>query len=85
MRVLEQGSDAYKELASLVKELLVPIAFDDLRDLIREGPLEAGSGVSNSGRDMLVHLGLAKAIVVRGRQGFYAATSLGWDVYHAVL
>lgn len=59
-------------------------AVDTLHALVKSGPLFDGDVPSKSGRDALVALGLAtRNIIVRGQQGYQAATSAGWYVCRA--
>jgi hypothetical protein len=54
---------------------------DTLIALVENGPLEDGDVPSKSGRDSLISRGLAVKIVVKGSDGYNAATYLGRDVY----
>lgn len=54
---------------------------DTLVALVESGPLEDGDVPSKSGRDDLIHKGLAAKIMVNGRDGYQAATYAGRDAY----
>lgn len=71
--------------AWLARQALSPAEFDTLAALVTNGPVWDGDLPSKAGRDTLIALGLAVKCVHRGRQGFQAATDLGWRVYNATL
>ena len=48
-----------------------------LKQLIKEGPIWDGDLISKAGRDTLLDTKLATKIVVKGKQGYQAATYLG--------
>lgn len=52
--------------------------------LVERGPLWDGDVPSKSGRDALIDRGLAARIVVRGEDGWQAATYAGRDAYTAL-
>lgn len=54
---------------------------DDLVALVEEGPLEDGDVPSKQGRNALIERGFAQRIVVKGDDGFTAATILGARLY----
>lgn len=54
---------------------------DTLIGLIENGPLEDGDVPSKNGRDQLIDQGCAQRIVVRGSDGFTAATLKGAALY----
>ena len=56
---------------------------DDLIALVECGPLEDGDVPSKSGRDSLIEKGLAVRVVVKGQDGYTAATYAGARVYKA--
>lgn len=51
--------------------------------LVEHGPLWDGDVPSKSGRDGLLQKGLAVRIVVKGEDGYQAATYVGRDAYKA--
>lgn len=51
--------------------------------LVERGPLWDGDVPSKSGRDALISQGLAARIVVRGEDGWQAATYAGREAYKA--
>lgn len=56
-------------------------AKDTLIALVECGPLEDGDVPSKLGRDCLLELGLAAKVIVKGRDGFQAATYAGAEAY----
>lgn len=56
---------------------------DTLIALVERGPLWDGDVPSKSGRDDLIERGLAQRVVVRGEDGWTAATYAGRDAYKA--
>lgn len=56
---------------------------DTLIALVECGPLFDGDVPSKSGRDSLIEKGLAVKVVVRGEDGWQAATYAGRDAYKA--
>lgn len=56
---------------------------DTLIALIENGPLSDGDLPSKHGRDLLIKRGLAVRVVMRGQDGFQAATYAGRDAYKA--
>ncbi|NPT59685.1 hypothetical protein [Paraburkholderia elongata] len=56
-------------------------AIDTLVALVENGPLWDGDVPSKSGRDTLVVAGLASCIVVKGEDGYQAATLAGAAAY----
>ena len=54
---------------------------DTLIALVEQGPLWDGDVPSKRGRDSLVERGLAAKVVVRGEDGWQAATYAGRDAY----
>ncbi|MBP6564013.1 MAG: hypothetical protein KA200_00210 [Burkholderiales bacterium] len=57
--------------------------FDTLQALVLNGPLWDGDVPSKSGRDSLIDRKLAVRIVVRGEDGYTAATYAGRDLWKA--
>jgi hypothetical protein len=57
--------------------------FDTLHALVLNGPLWDGDVPSKSGRDSLIDRGLAVRVVVRGEDGYTAATYAGRDTWKA--
>lgn len=57
--------------------------FDTLHALVLHGPLWDGDVPSKSGRDSLIDRGLAVRVVVRGEDGYTAATYAGRDAWKA--
>lgn len=57
---------------------------DTLIALVEHGPLWAGDVPSKAGRDTLVSRGLAAYVVVKGEDGYAAATYAGRDAYTAM-
>ncbi|MBP6564346.1 MAG: hypothetical protein KA200_01910 [Burkholderiales bacterium] len=57
--------------------------FDTLHGLVLNGPLWDGDVPSKSGRDSLIERGLAVRVVVRGEDGYTAATYAGRDAWKA--
>lgn len=54
---------------------------DDLTALVESGPLWDGDVPSKLGRDYLIEHGLAVRVIVRGSDGYTAATYAGRDEY----
>ena len=54
---------------------------DTLIALVEQGPLWDGDVPSKQGRDSLVQRGLAVKVVVKGEDGWQAATYAGRDAY----
>lgn len=54
---------------------------DTLIALVEQGPLWDGDVPSKAGRDALIAAGLAVRVVVKGEDGWQAATYVGRDVY----
>lgn len=63
------------------KALLTGAEKDTLIALVEQGPLWDGDVPSKQGRDSLVERGLAVKIVVKGEDGWQAATYSGRDTY----
>jgi hypothetical protein len=57
---------------------------DTLIALVEQGPLWDGDVPSKQGRDALVQQGLAVRVVVKGEDGWQAATYAGRDAYKAL-
>ena len=57
---------------------------DTLIALVENGPLWDGDVPSKQGRDSLVQGGLAAKVVVKGEDGWQAATYAGRDAYRAL-
>ena len=57
---------------------------DVLIALVEQGPLWDGDVPSKTGRDALVARGLAVRVVVKGEDGWQAATYAGRDAYKAL-
>lgn len=57
---------------------------DTLIALVEQGPLWDGDVSSKSGRDALIAQGLAVRVVVKGEDGWQAATYAGRDAYKAL-
>jgi len=57
---------------------------DTLIALVEQGPLWDGDVPSKQGRDSLVQRGLAAKVVVKGEDGWQAATYAGRDAYKAL-
>lgn len=55
--------------------------FDSLLALIKNGPCWDGDVPSKSGRDELIERGYAVRVVVKGEDGFTAATYKGRDLF----
>lgn len=97
LRSFDQGSaeydEAFNDVASRMKELGVLGAragekpagklHDSLQQLVETGPVWDGYAISKSYRDDLIDLGLATRCVVRGQQGYTAATYLGFSLLRA--
>jgi hypothetical protein len=56
-------------------------AIDTLVALVERGPLEDGDVPSKTGRNILCELGLASKVVVKGQDGYQAATYEGAEAY----
>ena len=56
---------------------------DTLIALVEHGPLWDGDVPSKAGRDALIAQGLAVRVVVKGEDGWQAATYAGRDAYKA--
>lgn len=54
---------------------------DTLIALVEQGPLWDGDVPSKHGRDLLLEQGLAVRVVVKGEDGWQAATYAGRDAY----
>lgn len=63
------------------ERLLDGAAIDTLHALMKAGPLFDGDVPSKRGRDMLAENGLAARIVVKGEDGYNAATHWGAMIY----
>lgn len=61
------------------------LCFASLEALILNGPQEDGDVLSKISRDDLVRENLAERVVIKGRQGYNAATNLGYLVYKRCL
>jgi hypothetical protein len=57
---------------------------DTLIALVEKGPLWDGDVPSKQGRDSLVQRGLAAKVIVKGEDGWQAATYAGRDAYKAM-
>ncbi|MGC4076250.1 MAG: hypothetical protein QM702_04310 [Rubrivivax sp.] len=57
---------------------------DTLIALVEQGPLSDGDVPSKQGRDSLMQRGLAAKVVVKGEDGWQAATYAGRDTYKAL-
>jgi len=57
---------------------------DTLIALVEQGPLWDGDVPSKAGRDALIAQGLAVRVVVKGEDGWQAATYAGRDAYKAL-
>ena len=57
---------------------------DTLVALVERGPLWDGDVPSKSGRDALLERGHAIRVIVKGEDGWQAATYLGRDAYKAL-
>ncbi len=57
---------------------------DTLIALVERGPLWDGDVPSKQGRDSLVRRGLAAKVIVKGEDGWQAATYAGRDAYKAL-
>jgi hypothetical protein len=57
---------------------------DTLIALVQQGPLWDGDVPSKAGRDALLAQGLAVRVVVKGEDGWQAATYAGRDAYKAL-
>lgn len=57
---------------------------DTLIALVERGPLWDGDVPSKTGRDALIAQGLAVRVVVKGEDGWQAATYAGRDAYKAL-
>ncbi len=57
---------------------------DTLTALVEQGPLWDGDVPSKAGRDALIAAGLAARVVVKGEDGWQAATYKGRDAYRAL-
>lgn len=57
---------------------------DTLIALVEQGPLWDGDVPSKRGRDSLVQRGLAAKVIVKGEDGWQAATYAGRDAYKAL-
>jgi len=57
---------------------------DTLIALVEQGPLWDGDVPSKAGRDALLAQGLAARVVVKGEDGWQAATYAGRDAYKAL-
>ena len=63
--------------------MLTGSEMDTLIALVEQGPLWDGDVPSKQGRDSLVQRGLAAKVVVKGEDGWQAATYAGRDAYRA--
>lgn len=57
---------------------------DTLVALVERGPLWDGDAPSKSGRDGLLNRGFASKVIVKGEDGWQAATYAGRDAYKAL-
>lgn len=63
--------------------VLTGAELDTLIALVEQGPLWDGDIPSKTGRDGLMACGFAARVIVRGEDGWQAATYSGRDVYKA--
>jgi hypothetical protein len=63
---------------------MTPSEKETLIALVESGPLWDGDVPSKTGRDSLIEKGLAVRVVVRGEDGWQAATYAGRDAYKAL-
>ena len=64
--------------------MLTGSEMDTLIALVEQGPLWDGDVPSKHGRDALIAQGLAVRVVVKGEDGWQAATYAGRDAYKAL-
>lgn len=67
-----------------LREALTGAEKDTLIALVEQGPLWDGDVPSKTGRDALISQGLAVRVVVKGEDGWQAATYAGRDLYKAL-
>ena len=80
----DQCSSAYDSLCSDLRQRLQTAGLIEvLSQLVNCGPVEDGDIVSKGDRDMLLELGLASRVYVKGEQGYTAANYRGGNVLHA--
>ena len=72
-------SDNYFEVAQAISLILPHSVRDQLRQLVH-GPIWDGDVISKARRDMLLTLGLAVRVCLKGEQGYTGATYLAYSV-----
>lgn len=68
----------------MAETALTGAELDTLVALVENGPLWDGDVPSKSGRDSLIERGFASRVIVRGEDGWQAATYQGRDAYKAM-
>ena len=83
-QVAKQMAGAYSTFGDMLKDdaELSGAEIDTLIALVEQGPLWDGDVPSKSGRNSLLERGYACKIVVRGEDGYQAATYSGRDAYN---
>lgn len=77
----EFPEDMYRRFVIKLAESLDGAERETLRALLKHGPLFDGDVPSKRGRDGLLEKELAVKIIVKGSDGYQAATYLGRDVF----
>lgn len=77
-------SDAADQMRATTGTSMTGAEKDTLIALVEQGPLRDGDVPSKQGRDSLVQQGLAAKVVVKGEDGWQAATYAGRDAYKSM-
>lgn len=78
---LDHDTEDMDRRASAVYEAFGGAEYDTLRQLTLKGPVEDGDCVSKSARDQFITWGLAVRCVVKGEEGFTAATYAALEIW----
>lgn len=76
----ESEMEYYINVYTMAKRVAESIGIDTLVACVEEGPIAEGCEASKHQRDQLYALKLITPIVVKGQQGFWAATYTGQRV-----
>lgn len=79
----DQGSPQYVAACRELAEKMGSGHRDELRNLVRNGPVWDGDVLSKSGRDWMLNWGLASKCLVKGEEGYQVATYRGGAVLRA--
>lgn len=73
----EAGSDGFLSLCDAIKRVLPLPEFDELKNLVENGPVWDGDTISPTTRDSLIRCKLAVKVIVKGQFGYQCSTHLG--------